>query len=238
MKTSAPNKVGPTYDDTVPVRTGTPATNAVAVSPGTVRVTFGAAWDFDNTRLTYQVYRDRGTAAEKLIKTYTFDSNFWTVPDQIVTDTGAPTGDHTYQIRITDPFGNELLSPVSNTVTVGSATLSAYAAQVGSNGADHYWRLGEPSGSVAYDSVGTADGVVQAGSPEAPPEPSPATPTPRARSTAPAPATSVPARRPWPARPPSPPRAGSTPRPPRAASSSGSAPRRPGAAAATTGRST
>ena len=164
MKTSAPNKVGPTYDDTVPVRTGTPATNAVAVSPGTVRITFGAAWDFDNTRLTYQVYRDRGTAAERLIKTYTFDSNFWTVPDQVVTDNSAPAGDHTYQVRITDPFGNELLSPVSNTVTVDGRTLSPYAAQVELDGADHYWRLGEPAGSTtALDSVGNADGDVPLG---------------------------------------------------------------------------
>ena len=162
-KTTAPNKVGPTYDDTVPVRTATPATNAVAVSPGVVRVTFGAAWDMDNAHLTYQVYRDRGTAAETLVKTLTFDNNYWTIPDQVVTDSGVPSGDHTYQVVITDPFGNQLLSPVSNTVTVGSATLSPYAAQVGLDGADHYWRLGESSGSVAYDSVGSADGAVQAG---------------------------------------------------------------------------
>lgn len=162
LKQAAPNKVGPTYEDTVPVRTAVPATTAVATAPGTVRVTFGTAWDFDNQRLTYQVYRDRGTAAEKLVKTVNFDSNFWTVPNQFITDTGVPGGDHTYQVRITDPFGNELLSPVSNTVSATGATLGAYPAQVGADGADHYWRLGE-SGTTAYDAVGDADGTAQAG---------------------------------------------------------------------------
>ena len=161
LKDNAPNKVGPTYDDTVPVRTATPATTAVATAPGVVRVGFGAAWDFDNRQLTYEVYRDKGTADEKLIKRYTLNTSFWTLPDQMVTDNDVPAGDHTYRIRISDPFDNELLSPISNTVNAGS-TMSAYASQVMSDGADHFWRLGEP-GSTAYDSAGNADGATQSG---------------------------------------------------------------------------
>jgi PKD repeat protein len=120
------NKVGPQYLGTVPVRSAPPATAASVPAPGTVRVTYGAAWDKDNQRLTYQLYRDRGTAAEALVDTRTVDSNFWTLPTQTVEDKTAPAGSHTYQVRVTDPFGNELLSPVSNSVTAsGNAAPSA-----------------------------------------------------------------------------------------------------------------
>ncbi len=73
-----------------------------------------------------------------------------------------PAGDHTYQVRIVDPFNNELLSPVSSPVSV-TDIMSAYGTQVLTDGADRYWRLGEASGTVAYDSAGSADGAVQAG---------------------------------------------------------------------------
>ncbi|SDR76071.1 PKD domain-containing protein [Friedmanniella luteola] len=122
----APNKVGPQYLGTVPVRSAPPATTASVPAAGTVRVTYGAAWDKDNQRLTYQLYRDRGTAAEALVDTRTVDSNFWTLPAQTVDDRTAPAGSHTYQVRVTDPFGNELLSPVSNSVSAsGNAAPTA-----------------------------------------------------------------------------------------------------------------
>ncbi len=161
LRDSAPNKVGPTYDDTVPVRSGPPTTTAVPTAPGTLRVTFGSAWDADNERLTYRVYRDRGTAAEKLVGTVTADSNFWTLPNLSVNDTSVPSGQHTYQVRVTDPFDNALLSPVSDPVSASGST-DAYAAGVLRAGADHYWRLDE-TGTTVYDSAGTADGVAQAG---------------------------------------------------------------------------
>ena len=161
LTAAAPNKVGPTYNDTVPVRNAPPATTVAATAPGTVRIGFGAAWDMDNQRLTYRVYRDRGTAAEKLVATVTADSNFWTLPSQSVNDTSVPAGQHTYQIRITDPFGNELLSPASNPISANGTT-DAYAAGVLAAGADHYWRLDE-TGTTVYDSAGTADGVAQSG---------------------------------------------------------------------------
>ena len=41
-----------------------------------------------------------------------------------------------YQVRITDPDGNFLWSPVSNTVTVGSGSPSAYAQKVIDDGAE------------------------------------------------------------------------------------------------------
>ena len=160
VSTQAPNTVGPQYD-TLPART-VPATTATALSSGGARISFGTAWDRDNQNLTYDVYRDKGTAAEKKIKTVQASTNFWTLPTLTVSDGGAPAGDHTYRVRITDEFGNELLSPVSNTVTVTSS-VGAYGSRVVQDGASSYWRLGETSGSTAYDIVGGADAAKQSG---------------------------------------------------------------------------
>ena len=52
-------------------------------------------------------------------------------------------------MRITDSDGNILWSPVSNTVTVGTGSPSAYAQKVVDDGASHLWRLGEPSGATS-----------------------------------------------------------------------------------------
>lgn len=161
LAAAAPNKVGPSYLDTVPPRTAAPPTTASVVAPGAVRVTFGTAWDMDNQRLTYQVYRDRGTSSELLVATSMVNSNFWTLPNQAVTDPAVPAGSHTYQVRVTDPFGNEVFSPVSDPVVV-DVLPGAYAAQVVADNANHFWRLGETSGPV-YDSAGTIDGVAGTG---------------------------------------------------------------------------
>ncbi len=113
VSASAPNKQGPTYT-TKPDRP-VPPTTATSSSPGTVTVTFGTAWDYDNETLTYDVFRDGTT----IIRSLQVKTNFWTVPNQTVTDTGLPRGStHTYQVRIKDPFGNVLWSPNSSTVTV------------------------------------------------------------------------------------------------------------------------
>jgi hypothetical protein len=80
-----------------------------------VQVSFGTAWDYDNNRLTYSVLRDGGTTP---VYTTTVNTNFWTLPSHSFTDTGlVPGSTHTYRVRITDPLGNSLVSPVSNAVT-------------------------------------------------------------------------------------------------------------------------
>ncbi len=84
VKDKSTNKVGPQYD-VLPARP-VPATTATAIGGGTVRVSFGSAWDKDNQRLSYQVYRDKGTANETLVKTLTADTNFWTVPTLAIND--------------------------------------------------------------------------------------------------------------------------------------------------------
>lgn len=110
---SAPNRRGPTYA-TKPDRP-VPATTATSPAPGSVSVTFGTAWDYDNRSLTYEVRRDGGSTP---VYTAKIDTNFWTLPNHTFLDTGLPIGStHTYQVRIKDPFGNTLWSPKSNSVT-------------------------------------------------------------------------------------------------------------------------
>ena len=84
----------------------------VSFAAGTARVGFGTAWDYDNETLTYDVFRDNGATP---VYTTSIKSNFWTLPTGGFTDTGlAPGSTHTYQIRISDPFGNITWSPRSN----------------------------------------------------------------------------------------------------------------------------
>lgn len=113
VKTLAPNRRGPTY--TTKPATPVPATTATSPTQGTVRVTFGAAWDHDNETLTYELLRDGGTTPVASVQ---MKSNFWTLPQGTLTDINLTRGStHTYRVRIKDPFGNVLMSPTSNTVT-------------------------------------------------------------------------------------------------------------------------
>lgn len=164
-----PNKVGPQYLDTIPVRSTAPATTVARPSTGTIRVTYGAAWDRDNQRLTYQVYRDRGATAEKLLTTRTFDSSFWAAPDNLTyDDVSVPTGTHTYQVVVTDPFGNTLLSPVSNGIdgygnqppaaAVAVTSTSGLTAAVSGSGST------DPDGTVTSYRWSWGDGTTSAAS--------------------------------------------------------------------------
>ena len=141
------NKRGPSYT-TNPDRP-VPPTTAASFAAGAARVSFGTAWDYDNESLTYDVLRDNGATP---VYTTQIKSNFWTLPTAGFNDTGlAPGSTHTYQVRIKDAFGNLLWSPKSNTVTISSGSQSPYAQDVKTDGAAHFWRLGEPSGPIAYD---------------------------------------------------------------------------------------
>lgn len=160
----APNKQGPTYT-TQPDRP-VPGTTASSPSAGTVTVTFGTAWDYDNQSLTYELLRDGGSA----VRSTQIKTNFWTLPSASLTDTGVPGGSHTYRIRISDPFGNSLLSPVSNAVAVTGAggntpptaafSSSSNGLALTANGAES----SDPDGEItsyawSFGDGGTAGGV-------------------------------------------------------------------------------
>ncbi|MCW2915157.1 MAG: Conserved secreted protein of unknown function, putative domain [Actinomycetia bacterium] len=149
VKTIAPNKVGPES-------ASLSAPTAIALSGAKVRVTWQTTWDHDNSKLTYQVLRDGGSTP---VYTATADSTFWNMPTLGFYDGSlTPGSTHTYTVRVTDPSGNSITSAASSTVTVGSGTSSGgYEGGVVSDGASDLWRLGEGSGTTAYDHIGFND---------------------------------------------------------------------------------
>jgi PKD repeat protein len=144
----APNKVGPTG-------TATLKPTVVSQSSGTARVAWQAAWDEDNSTLTYAVTRDSSTTP---IYTTTVNSEFWNRPALSYTDKNlTPGSTHSYKVRVTDPFGNTVLSAATS-VTIGSATTDAYTASVLASAPLAFWPLSEPAGSaLGYDHAGGAD---------------------------------------------------------------------------------
>jgi PKD repeat protein len=140
----AANKIG-----TVSASVVTPT--ALSITAGSVRLSWPAAWDRDNNTLTYNIYRDAGTTP---IYTTTTASNFWTLPSMHFEDIGQVPGSvHTYKLKIVDPFGNNATRTTA-AVTVATTSLGAYPQDVINDGASSYWRLGEPSGTVANDYAG------------------------------------------------------------------------------------
>jgi PKD repeat protein len=135
------------------------APNLLALQPGRVRVSWTSAWDRDNRNLRYQVLR--GTT---VIGTVQGDSSWWDKPVLTFQDTTAPVGTtQSYRIRVTDAFGNLLTSGTKTIdVPVGTGTTSVYADATTGDGATHLWRLGESSGTTAYDYAGAADLAVDA----------------------------------------------------------------------------
>ena len=152
VRSIAPNKVGPR-----PAATLTPS--VVSLSSGTARVAWQATFDQDNQALTYKVIRDGKTATP--VYTTTVNSTFYNRPSIGFTDTGlTPGSTHTYRVYVYDPLGNSQLGSTVS-VTIGSASNSAYVKDVLNAGASDYWRLGEPSGSTGYDWAGYDDLVEQ-----------------------------------------------------------------------------
>ena len=87
-------------------------------SSGSVRLTWTANWDRDNTNLTYRVFRDGGATP---VHTVSQVSTFWQRPTMTYLDTALTGGTHSYRLTETDPFGNTQTSPtVSITVQQGS----------------------------------------------------------------------------------------------------------------------
>ncbi|MGY1670792.1 LamG-like jellyroll fold domain-containing protein, partial [Geodermatophilus sp. SYSU D00710] len=143
----APNRVGPRA-------TGTFAPT-VTMIPGAARITWRAVHDRDNEHLTYRVYRDAVSGTP--VCQVTRPSQWWQLPTYGCADTGATAGSHRYVVVASDPAGNSLTSTWA-TATVGSSNRSAdrlYAQVVASDGPRSHWPLGETSGSLAYDRLGT-----------------------------------------------------------------------------------
>jgi hypothetical protein len=126
-----------------------------ALGPRTVRLAWSAAHDRDNARLTFDVLR-----GSTVLKTFqTDDTTWWNRPPLGFLDTtAAPGSTQTYRIRVTDPFGNGFAGPTTTvTIPAGAPTPSPYAAAVLADKPAWQWRLGEASGTKAYDRAGSND---------------------------------------------------------------------------------
>ncbi len=163
VKPIAPSKQGPRLagPNFVP--------NATSLTGGTVRLAFPANWDRDNKSLNYRVVRNGNTAQP--VYQVTADSTFWERPSLGFVDSALTPGSTvTYRLYANDSAdpnnpaaGNIAVGdPVSVTVS-SSGALSNYAKLVQDQGANAYWRLGEPSGASVYDWVGFNDGVAGTG---------------------------------------------------------------------------
>ncbi|TKV61700.1 PKD domain-containing protein [Nakamurella flava] len=152
-KPPAPGKSGP-------MLTGSKFTpSLVSLTKGTVRVAFSANWDRDDMNLTYKVVRNSNTAAP--VYTTTATSTYWDRPSLGFTDTGLAPGDYRYRVFATDKDGNQVGGDtVSVTVPADGPELSPYSRAVKDQGANLFWRLGEASGTTAYDWAGFNDGAV------------------------------------------------------------------------------
>ncbi|WP_448621152.1 PKD domain-containing protein [Geodermatophilus sp. URMC 65] len=156
LPTAAPNKVKP--------RTSGTFAPTATMNPGAVRVSWPAVWDQDNEYLTYRVHRDgtTGTPACEVVQ----PSRWWKLPTYSCSDTGATAGSHTYRVVAVDAFGNSLTSStITATVPSGSAGSASrpYDTMVDGDGAVDHWRLGETSGTTAYDYAGPNNMTVGSG---------------------------------------------------------------------------
>lgn len=153
----APKKLGPR----ISAAESAPALRAL--SGNAVRVSWTSNWDRDDQTLTYKVYRVG--SPDKLITTRTLTSQFWNRPVQAVLDSGlTPNSSYSYYVTVSDPDGNSLKS-ATTAVTTGSGTSeeNAYTSAVQNDGASHYWRLNESSGSTSTDWAGGNNLVLGAG---------------------------------------------------------------------------
>jgi hypothetical protein len=104
----APNKQGPKAS----AANFTPTVSSPTVAQA--RINWTANYDYDNSNLTYTIYRDGSTTP---LTTITRASTWYSRPAMTYTDIGVSSGSHSYKVKVVDPFGNSQTSP-SVTVTV------------------------------------------------------------------------------------------------------------------------
>lgn len=123
-----------------------------------VRVTWPANHDRDNEQLTYALIKNGNNANP--VYTTNRRSTFWQRPYLAYLDTAVTAGQgYTYQVRTTDPKGNNAYgNPVTFTAG-GGPSLTTYDRAVLADGPELYWPFDETSGSTATDLATTANGT-------------------------------------------------------------------------------
>lgn len=154
-RASSPRKQGPNgYAELTP--------SAAVTAPGTLRLSWKAAFDRDDRLLTYELLRGERLSTATVVGRTTVSSAWWSRPTLAVSDRTAPAGStQSYRVRVTDPDGNVMVSATTTATAPPTAAVpSAYADAVLADGASSAWRLGEASGTSAYDVAGADDVVL------------------------------------------------------------------------------
>ena len=208
-----------------------------AVSSTSVRVSWPSNWDRDDQNLTYQ----RGAA------TATSATRSTPAPVSRSSGTGrllgyvdkglSPGTSYDYRLNVTDSHGNLVWGDTAS-ITTPTTSPSSYAQQIPNDNGASYWRLGESSGSTAYDSSGANDLSVGSGVGRRAAGAIIGDPDTASTFSGSSSGYAHDRRRTSRARTPTRSRDGSTPPPEAAVSSSASATRRPDRARRSTGRST
>ena len=129
--------------------TGAPATpatpNVLSLASGQATVTWRTTTDNDDKTLTYTLYRGTSTTP---IATLQADSQFYIRPQLSFTDVGLTPGSTvSYRVKASDGTNTSAFS-LSRSVTVASSA-GAYPAEIRADGAVVYFRMEEPTGTVA-----------------------------------------------------------------------------------------
>ncbi|WP_420120736.1 PKD domain-containing protein [Nakamurella sp.] len=141
-----------------PVARGSNLTpSGTSLAPGSVRLRWRSSWDRDDLELRYKIVRNGDKANP--VADITGASTFWNRPILTASLTGQPSGNNTYRVYAYDPDGNEVQGDLASVTVAGAGVPATYAQKVISDGASLLYRLGEPAGGVAFDSIGTNDGT-------------------------------------------------------------------------------
>ncbi len=92
---------------------------ASVTGPGAVSLRWTSAWDRDDAVLTYEVLRASGRGPAEVVAVQDGASSWWKRPALSAEDAGAPAGEVTYRVRVSDPDGNTMTS-TATTVTVAA----------------------------------------------------------------------------------------------------------------------
>ncbi|MFT3798207.1 PKD domain-containing protein [Microbacterium sp.] len=152
VKSIAPNLDGPRLGQSSWIP------SAVAISEGSIRVSWPLNWDRDNEYLTYQVIRNGNTASPVYSVTARSKPADWALPGLTFTDKNVVQGQtYTYRIRVYDPSGNVQNSATITAVADGDSPTTAYSTAVLADDPVSYWPFNDTAGSTSYDWAGASD---------------------------------------------------------------------------------
>lgn len=141
--------------------TAWPAT-ALALTGGSVRVSWPLNYDRDSEFLKYEVLRDN--VVVKTFENVRSKSADWGLAPMAYVDTTVVNGtSYTYRIRATDNEGHSILGGTATVTASGSAAPSAYRSAVLGDAPLNYWPLDDSSATLSYDWAGASDLAVRSG---------------------------------------------------------------------------